>query len=81
MTKYDQTNIERNAKGNMKTKKLHERAVKTCISMPPKLFERAVSEQRDSGFPSLSNYFQYLVRKEMQRANGASEQVVKSIAA
>ena len=55
------------------TKRDHERCVRTSISMPPALFDRAVDRTRSRGYSTFSDYIQHLLREEDIR-----EGVVKS---
>jgi hypothetical protein len=51
----------------MKTKarkKLHERVVRTSISMPPIIYSAGIERQHKRGYPCFSDYLQNLIRQD-----------------
>lgn len=47
----------------MKLKRSHERVVRTCISMPPALFDYAHQAAKQEGFATFSHFVQYIFRE------------------
>jgi hypothetical protein len=48
----------------MKTKRVHQKAVRATVSMPPMLHDRAVDRMKRRGFAALSDYIQDLIRRD-----------------
>ena len=51
----------------MNSKKTYERAIKKSVSMPEILFDDAERRRRDLRLSTMSDYFQYLVRRDTER--------------
>lgn len=48
----------------MKTKKPHEKVVRTSISLPPDLYDGGVERKKKGSFSTFSDYVQALIRED-----------------
>lgn len=53
-------------RGGLRTKRRHELAVRTTISVPPLVMHMGVEGEKDGAFGSFSNYVADLIRRDRE---------------